>query len=45
MVPGNPNKGRTARLPASLAGHDDLVWMTRHHELFSPEFWKKDAKY
>jgi len=24
--------------------HDDLVWMTRHHELFSSEFWQRDKK-
>lgn len=24
--------------------HDDLVWISRHHELFSNEFWKRDTK-
>ena len=27
-----------------ITGHDDLVWMTRHHELFSSEFWKRDQR-
>jgi len=27
-----------------ITRHDDLVWMTRHHELFSSEFWKRDTK-
>ena len=27
-----------------ITRHDDLVWMTRHHELFSSEFWKRDKK-
>ena len=27
-----------------ITGHDDLVWMTRHHELFSSEFWKRDKR-
>ena len=27
-----------------ITGHDDLVWMTRHHELFSSEFWKRDMR-
>ena len=24
--------------------HSDLVWMTRHHELFSSEFWQRDKR-
>lgn len=24
--------------------HNDLVWMTRHHELFSSEFWARDKR-
>ena len=27
-----------------ITRHDDLVWMTRHHELFSSEFWARDKK-
>jgi len=27
-----------------ITGHDDLVWMTRHHELFSSEVWHRDKK-
>ena len=27
-----------------ITKHDDLVWMTRHHELFSSEFWKRDQR-
>lgn len=27
-----------------ITAHDDLVWMTRHHELFSSEFWKRDKR-
>ena len=27
-----------------VTGHDDLVWLTRHHELFSSEFWKRDKR-
>jgi len=27
-----------------ITRHDDLVWMTRHHELFSSEFWKRDTR-
>ena len=27
-----------------ITRHDDLVWMTRHHELFSSEFWSRDKK-
>ena len=27
-----------------ITRHDDLVWMTRHHELFSSEFWLRDKR-
>ena len=27
-----------------ITRHDDLVWMTRHHELFSSEFWARDKR-
>ena len=27
-----------------ITGHDDLVWGTRHHELFSSEVWHRDKK-
>ena len=27
-----------------VTGHDDLVWMTRHHELFSSETRKRDKR-
>ena len=27
-----------------VTGHDDLVWMTRHHELFSSETRKRDQR-
>ncbi len=27
-----------------ITRHDDLVWMTRHHELFSSEFWSRDKR-
>ncbi|PKB81729.1 MAG: hypothetical protein BZY88_05985 [SAR202 cluster bacterium Io17-Chloro-G9] len=27
-----------------ITRHDDLVWMTRHHELFSSEVWQRDTK-
>ena len=27
-----------------VTGNDDLVWLTRHHELFSSEFWKRDKR-
>ena len=27
-----------------ITRHDDLVWISRHHELFSNEFWKRDIK-
>ena len=27
-----------------ITRHDCLVWMTRHHELFSSEFWARDKR-
>jgi cytochrome P450 len=27
-----------------ITRHDDLVWLTRHHELFSSEVWKRDPR-
>lgn len=27
-----------------VTGHDELVWLTRRHELFSSEFWKRDQR-
>ena len=27
-----------------ITRHDDLVWMTRHHELFSSEVWHRDKR-
>ena len=27
-----------------ITRHDDLVWLTRHHELFSSEWWKRDPR-
>jgi cytochrome P450 len=27
-----------------ITRNDDLVWLTRHHELFSSEFWKRDQR-